>query len=127
MFKGVLCRESLAMEPTTKNIRFATNYLGRIHDEIERENFDYAAHFPNSKRAILFAGSKGTVKTIGEALDLHLAGIKRTIQASTYRDYKSAIEYHLKPAFGNIWLKDPSISQSPALSCFYNFFLCRML
>jgi integrase len=105
-FKGVLCRETLSLQPTPKNIKFATNYLGRIHDEIARENFDYAAHFPNSKRAILFVGSKGTVKTIGEALDLHLAGIKRTIQASTYRDYKSVIEYHLKPAFGNIFLKD---------------------
>jgi len=114
MFKGVLCRESLAMEPTKKNIRFATNYLGRIHDEIEREIFDYAAHFPKSKRALLFAGSKGTAKTIGEALDLHLAGIKRTIQASTYRDYKSAIEYHLKPAFGDIWLKDLTTSKIKA-------------
>jgi integrase len=110
-FKGVLCRETLSLQPTPKNIKFATNYLGSIHDEISRENFDYAAHFPKSKRALLFCGVSSTSRNVGEALDVYLNGRKPDIEASTYRDYASAINCHLKDGLGNIQLKDLSTEQ----------------
>lgn len=49
-FKGARCRERLRLEPTARNIKYATNLKARIEHEIATGTFDYAGHFPKSRR-----------------------------------------------------------------------------
>ena len=48
---GVRCREYLSLQDTPENRQTAQNLLNQIEQEIRQGTFDYAAHFPNSKRA----------------------------------------------------------------------------
>lgn len=76
--------------------------LSAIKHEIAIGTFQYAKYFPLSKNALL--GIKLTNKTVSQALDEYLQAARRTCEMSTWKNYKSAIEHHLKPTFGHIRL-----------------------
>lgn len=103
-YLGKRCRESLKLEPTKSNLAFADRLKSAIKHEIAIGTFSYAKHFPHSKNATL--GTKSSNKTVGEALDEYIESARRTIELSTWRSYRSAVEFHLKPTFGNIRLID---------------------
>jgi integrase len=69
-------------------------------------NFNYSDFFPNSPRAKQL--SKVIRKSIGQALDEFLIALKQRVESSTYRDYNSAVEFHLRPRFGKIQLSELS-------------------
>lgn len=100
VYKGVRCREGLALQPTKGNIEHARRKRDIVQHDIAMGRFDYAAHFPDSRRAELFGASRPEVITVGELLDRWLESTE--LAPSTYRDYSSAIGYHLKPRFGDL-------------------------
>lgn len=106
MYKGVRCKETLNLAPTQTNIKYAGNLRAAIVTEIAKGTFDYAKHFPDSPRVVMFGGRRAIKLTVGEALDQHLASLCGEIASSTYRDYQSAVNYYLKPAFGDILLQN---------------------
>lgn len=108
-YLGQRCREAIKISPTKANLQFAKNKRAAILHEIGIGTFNYAAHFPDSKRAATLG--KVTNKTVADALDEFLLTSRRTCEASTLRDYQSAIEYHLKPAFGDFLLRKVTATQ----------------
>lgn len=103
-YLGKRCRESLKLEPTKANKLYAKGLKATIKHEMAIGTFQYSKHFPNSKNAQL--GTKSTNKTVSQALDDFLQSTRRTLQVSTWRNYRSAVEHHLKPTFGHIRMAD---------------------
>ena len=108
-YLGQRCREAIRIPPTKANLKFAKNKRATILHEIGIGTFNYATHFPDSKRAATLG--KVTNKTVAEALDEFLLTSRRTCETSTLRDYQSAIEYHLKPVFGACLLRKITATQ----------------
>jgi integrase len=55
-WRGKRCRERLRLAPTKENKRFAQRLKAVIEHEIATGTFDYAKHFPKSKRARVSVG-----------------------------------------------------------------------
>jgi len=94
-YRGVRCRESLKLEPTKSNLRYATGLRAQIITEIEKGIFQYGKHFPDSKRAGLF-GETSSTGTIGEKLRDYKATIQKAVAAgnispSTQDGYDKAV------------------------------------
>lgn len=102
-YQGIGCRETIKIEPTKANLLFAERKRASILHEIGIGTFNYADHFPTSRRAATLG--KVSNKTVSKALDEFLLTSRRTCEASTLRDYQSAIEFHLKSAFGDFLLR----------------------
>jgi len=101
---GQRCRETLRLEPSKANLAHAERLKASIRHAIAFGKFRYADFFPDSPRAR--QGSRSSNLTVGQALDNFLEGAKRKCEYSTWRDYRSAIEHHLRPAFGRLFLRD---------------------
>lgn len=109
-YRGSRCRESLKIEATPSNLKYAANLRGEILNSIERGTFRYADYFPDSPRAKLF-GHAGRRRTVEEALTSYIAGIEEAAAAGnmspgTLHGYRSAVEHHLVPTFGKTALRD---------------------
>ncbi|HAT2126383.1 TPA: site-specific integrase [Legionella pneumophila] len=104
-FKGVRCFETLKIEATAANIKYAERLRGEILNAIERGNFSYPDYFPNSKRAHIFGHIQSKI-TIGELLREFLAEAKSTKEASTYRGYMRVCEGHLLPMFDKVEIQN---------------------
>jgi integrase len=104
-FRGTLCRERLALEPTPPNVRYAVRLRGEILNAIERGTFNYADHFPESPLARRFGFTRSD-RTIGTMLDEYEAVTARAVEASTWKGYKKVIERHLRPWFGSVRAQD---------------------
>jgi integrase len=102
-YLGQRCREVIKIPPTKTNFKFAKNKRATILHEIGIGTFNYAVHFPDSRRAVTLG--KLTNKTVGEALEDFLRNTRRSYEASTLRGYKSAIYFHLIPAFGKTLIR----------------------
>lgn len=103
-FQGIRCRETIKIEPTKANLLFAERKRASILHEIGIGTFDYAKHFPKSKRAATLGTASN--KTVGQALKEFLLIAQRSCAPSTSRDYQSAVHHHLKPAFGEFPLRN---------------------
>jgi len=97
-YRGVRCRETLKIPPTSANLKFAQRKRETILFEIEKGTFRYSEHFPKSRRAKLFGETESI--PISDALDRYLDSKFRSCEPSSYRTYKSAVEQHLRPTFG---------------------------
>lgn len=109
MYKGVQCRESLRMEPTTANIRYAEGLRAEIQRKITSESFRYIDYFPESPRAKLF-GHSVTKKTVGDLLRNHLKGYEHAVangqmSPSTLVGYRKIINGHLIPEFDSTQIR----------------------
>jgi len=105
-YRGVRCREQMNLEPTPANMRFASNYRASIMHEIGKGVFNYAEHFPDSRRAVLFCGISGRSVTVGEAMREYLASKAKEIAPSTMRSYHSANNHYITPKWGNVSLNE---------------------
>jgi integrase len=110
-YRGVRCRERIKLEPTPRNLRWAENLLGQIRVEIEKGTFDYARHFPTSKKARSLAKRPGGLSTVTKALETWLDGRRAEIEHTTEIDYDRAIRNTLIPAFGSTLLRDLTRTQ----------------
>lgn len=54
VYKGVRCYESLGIEDTKSNRKYAQRLLAEIQNKIEFDTFKYDEYFPNSKKLKLF-------------------------------------------------------------------------
>ncbi|HAT8326971.1 TPA: DUF3596 domain-containing protein [Legionella pneumophila] len=104
-YRGIQCRETLKVEITPSNIKYAERLRGEIINSIERGTFSYADYFPQSKLARRFGHVK-TNLTIGELLKDFLVQIKSTRENSTYIGYKKVCDAHLIPYFGEVALQE---------------------
>ncbi|CAM2932153.1 TPA: tyrosine-type recombinase/integrase [Legionella pneumophila] len=104
-YRSVQCRETLKLEVTPSNIKYAERLRCEILNAIERGTFSYADYFPQSNLARRFGHVKTNI-TIGELLKDFLDQIKATREHSTYIGYKKVCEAHLIPYFGEVALQD---------------------
>ena len=103
-WRGQRCRETLRLEPTPKNLRYAANLRAEILRRIETGSFRYGDYFPDSPRAELDRG--GSTLTVAEAMRRYLAAIRPHVSHTTIRDYESAFRSHIEPGLGHIRLRD---------------------
>ena len=78
--------------------------LIQIQADIAKGTFNLAKYFPNHPKAKLFR--RGNDIRIKEKLDTWLERKRRTCEASTWRDYRSAVNHYLIPEFGDFALPD---------------------
>jgi integrase len=104
-YRGVECKETLRLEPTPANIKYAERLRAEILNAIERNTFNYANYFPESKKCKLF-GQVSSDITVGQLLAEYLETARKTLQPSTYRGYNEVSKAHLFPEFGKMRLVD---------------------
>jgi len=92
------CREPIQLEPTTANLKRAQQHRALILDAISKGTFNYAATFPNSKRAAKFAPT-ATALTVEDYLNTWLAQQKPRLKTSTWDGYRKILHL-LIPPFG---------------------------
>ena len=108
VYRGVRCRETLKLEPTKPNMKYAHRLHSTITLEIAIGTFDYRKHFPDSKRASLFINKQSGNQLVKDALLSYLEAKRRVLAPSTYHSYETAVRCHLIPAFGKLKLVDLS-------------------
>ncbi len=106
-FRGVMCRETIKLEPTKANLKYAERLRGEILNAITFGTFNYADYFPKSNRARLF-GHSWVKSTVGELLKDYMTIAEKTLEASTVNGYKKVCDGHLFPAFGEIPIRELS-------------------
>lgn len=104
-YKGVECRETLSIEATSPNIKYAERLRSEILNAIERGNFSYANYFPDSKKGRMFGHVASNI-TVGELLHNFIEQAERTLQPSTVVGYKKVCRAHLFDAFGKVPLTE---------------------
>jgi integrase len=109
-YRNVRCRESLRLEPTAANVKYAAGLRFEIQRKIKDGTFRYADYFPDSPRAVLF-GHAPAKKTVGDLLRASLTGYENAVKngqmsPSTLAGYKKLINGRLLPKFDTTLLKD---------------------
>jgi integrase len=100
MYRGMECRESLRLAHTKANINYATRLRGEILNAIERNSFNYAEFFPDSKTAAKFFDAPARV-LIGDLLKTYMLESKKALSVSTVRGYQQVCDSHLFEQWGN--------------------------
>lgn len=100
---GQRARFSIPIPPTPQSFEYASNIRAAALLDIAKGTFKATKYFPDSRSSFVKSSKTPTVK---EALDTFVRDSERTLSPSTTRDYKSAIDYHLVPAFGEKHLSD---------------------
>lgn len=103
-YRGQRCVETVRIPPTAANLKHVHRKRETILYEIETGVFDYAKHFPSSKRLGRLGNQR--IPTVEQQLTAWLNLKYRTCEYSTYRDYNSASNHHLMPRFGDTLLTD---------------------
>lgn len=105
-YRGARCRERLKLPPTARNLQYAANLLGQIRVEIEKNVFDYAKHFPRSRRAKRLVSRPATLDDLATSLRRWLKVKELEIEHSTHIGYVRIVENILIPRCGKILLRD---------------------
>ncbi|QLB23362.1 Arm DNA-binding domain-containing protein [Phocoenobacter skyensis] len=114
-YKGIRCREPLNIPVNQSNIKYAGRLVGEILNKIERNTFNYADYFPNSRKLKLF-GKMVEGVTVIVYLDEYLETCKsRKLSPSTIDGYlkiKGQLKHfhnvavsQLTPAMIKNWIK----------------------
>jgi integrase len=99
-YKGARCRERLKLAPTPANLKYAANLKATIETEIVHGTFDYAKHFPRSKRAPKLTRVYGSTTTIAEGLRAWHKLNAGSLEPETADEYLNDIDNTLIPQFG---------------------------
>lgn len=105
-YKGVRCRETIKLPPTERNLDLVSKQKQAIQYEIATNQFDYARHFPNSKKALQLSDRAGYHVTLKKQLNDWLIVAQKRCQPSSVREYKAAISRYLEPEFGHLTLAE---------------------
>lgn len=105
-FQGERFRAAIPGLSANKKAHHATaeGILTQIQADIAKGCFNLAQYFLTHPKASRFR--KGSGIRISEKLDVWIEFQRRRCAKSTWRDYKSAIEYHLRPYFGDLFMAD---------------------
>lgn len=109
MYRGVRCRERVPLKPTASNLKRAEQHRAAILHAISAGTFDYAATFPESRRAQEFAAAEAApadLVTVGDFLDKWLDRQKQQLKASSYEGYRKIVVGQLDPWFGKMKLSE---------------------
>lgn len=105
-YAGAQRNESLkGVEATKANLKFAARLRSTIRHEIATSQFDYAAHFPNSKTARLFSQLPER-RLLGIELTKWLSIKKASVAPATYKGYANNAEKHVRPKWGQLHLDE---------------------
>ncbi len=109
MYNNVRCREILNIPPTKENIKKAVNKRNLILAEIQANKFNYAEHFPDSKKVALF-GEVNKKHFMKDLLNKQIQGytdmeVRGNLSISTLNGYKRVNNILLK-YFGEIYIED---------------------
>ena len=111
-YEGIRNKETLKLDPTVqKNITFANNKLGAIKHEIAIGTFNYAKHFPNSKRLHIFGHSMATNMTVGETVDWYFELKKKDWRKANIKTSSNYISNPTKTGISHTHLRKIKISQ----------------
>lgn len=99
MYRGVRCRERIALKPSPTNLKKAEQHKAAIEHAISIGGFDYSVTFPGSPRAAKFA-PEANRETVAGFLTRWLDGKKRHVSSSTFDGYRKIVELRLVPALG---------------------------
>jgi len=110
-YRSVRCRETIPMQPTKANLRYADNLLATIKHEIAINAFEYRRYFPNSKShsAMIFGNPLAGNLTVEMALRSYFESRQRDWKKSTRQTNLQIIESHLIPAFRDVRLVDLNV------------------
>lgn len=92
-YKGVSCRETLRLDPSNQNIKYAERLRSQILLDIEKGIFDYAKTFPKSKKLVLFGSTPKSGLTVGKAIADYLEQKAKTDRASSVSGYRKAANH----------------------------------
>jgi len=106
-YRGVMCRETLKLEPTKVNLKYAERLRGEILNAIALGTFNYVHYFPRSRRARLF-GHTWVNATVASLLKDYMDIAEKTLEPSTVNGYRKVCERHLYPVFGNLPIRELS-------------------
>lgn len=99
MYEGQQCRERVPLIPSPANIKRAEQHKASIELAIYNGTFDYAATFPQSKRAARVGYRTGQIP-LSNYLDNWLTKKEAHLKASTLDGYRKIINGVLKPKLG---------------------------
>ncbi|AVF54170.1 DUF3596 domain-containing protein [Pseudomonas fulva] len=100
MYRGVRCRERVALKPTATNLKKAQLHKAAIEHAIAQGTFDYAVTFPGSARAAKFA-PESSRETVGGFLTRWLEAKRKHVSSSTFEGYRKIVELRLVPSLGH--------------------------
>lgn len=110
-FHGERCRERVKVDPDSpSSLKYAAGLKARIDHEIAIGTFDYAAHFPDSRRARRFARNPADLLTVGELLTEWLKTVRLELEPETYGDYAEYVARTWRPRFGPRRLSDLTLA-----------------
>lgn len=89
-YKGVRCRERLSLAPTAANLKYAKRLKATIEHEIATQTFDYAKHFPDSRRGQFLRNGSGT--NLRSALLAYVDSLANELQPETIDEYRHDAE-----------------------------------
>ncbi|WP_166454788.1 Arm DNA-binding domain-containing protein [Duganella aquatilis] len=106
MYKGMECRETLKLDHTKQNIRYAERLRGEILNAIELGKFDYAKYFPDSGQLTKLGLTTVTsASTVGELVREYLDQAKPVLAPSTHLRYTATYKTHIS-RFDNMLLTE---------------------
>ncbi|WP_198674595.1 tyrosine-type recombinase/integrase [Rhodoferax ferrireducens] len=101
-YKGVQCRETIALPHTKANEAHCTRLRAEILGKIERGDFDYSGFFPESARATVFGHGSGKSPFIKSLLEDYRDRTEKTLERSSWNMYRRDIDKILIPRFGQM-------------------------
>ncbi len=105
-YAGAQRNESLkGVEVTRANLKFAARLRSTIINEVATGQFDYAAHFPNSKTAWKFS-SRPERLLFDRELDKWLSIKRASVAPATFKSYANKAEKHVRPKWGQNYLDE---------------------
>lgn len=110
-YAGIRCREKIKLPPNAAHLKFARNLKARIEHEIAAGSFDYATHFPRSRRARTLARNPSQTLTVGELLTEWLRHAAPRLEPETYGDYAEYVARTWRPRFGKLRLCDLNLGR----------------
>ncbi len=103
-FKGVECRETLALPHTKANDTYCERLRAEVLGKIGRGEFRYADFFPDSPRAVVFGSARA--RLLKDALEAYRDRVEHTFAPSTFAATRKAIDNVLVPWCGHIRITD---------------------
>lgn len=107
IFRGQRCRETFRVAPTPANLKKVAQHRATILDAIERNVFDYAVTFPESKNRFKFAERPQSAGLrLEDYLETWIDGKKKQLKSSSWDGYKKIVTMITKTTMGPILLPD---------------------
>jgi integrase len=105
-FRGVECREILALPHTKANETYCSRLRSEILGKIARNQFVYTDYFPDSKRAASVGHSPKSGTQLRALLEAYRERIRTTLELSTFKCYERDINNVLIPWVGDRDVKE---------------------